>query len=158
MKTDGNLPTQLTNKSTETQNQNHGQGIKPEKLESMDPKISGKHVTRNERSDNGQSENSRKNSDHTPRLPSSGNDGQSPNHETLLTLMVTQSNGNGNYILAGKLMDLTTGRPLQGMKVFFTADSPIKINNQITNREGIFMYECINCTRNRRNFQNSSTF
>ena len=52
--------------------------------------------------------------------------------------MVTQGNGNGNYILAGKLMDLTTGRPLQGMKVFFTADSPIKINNQITNKEGIF--------------------
>ena len=102
MKTDGNLPTQLTNKSTETQNQNHGQGIKPEKSESMDPKISGKHDTRNERSDNVQSENSRKNSDHTSRLPPSGNDGQSPNHETLLTLMVTMGNGNGNYILAGK--------------------------------------------------------
>ena len=59
---DDNLKTdnRQANKSTEAQSQNDGQGTKPDKVKLSDPNISGKHVTRNERTDNMQSENSRK--------------------------------------------------------------------------------------------------
>jgi hypothetical protein len=134
LKIDGKLPTQVTN----TQNQNDRQATKPDKSESIDLNISGKHVTKDKRSDNSQSENSHKNTDHPSKLSSSRNDGQRLNHETLLTLKIKQVNGNGKYLLAGNLMDKTTGSPIQGMKVFFTADSPIKISNQTTNRAGTF--------------------
>ena len=137
-KTDTRKLTQVTNRSTEAQSHKDAQGTNPEKVESLDPNVSGKHVTRNERSDNEHSENSRKITDHTGKLSSSRNDGQRPNHETLLTLAITQGNGNGKYLLTGNLMDKTTGSPLQGMKVLFTADSPIKISNQTTNKAGTF--------------------
>ena len=71
-------------------------------------------------------------------ISSSRSDGQRLNHETLLTLTVTQRNDNGKYLLKGNLMDKTTGSPLQGMKVLFTADSPIIISNPTTNKAGMF--------------------
>ena len=137
---DDNLKTdnRQVNKSTEAQSQNDGQGAKPDKVKLSDPNISGKHVTRNERTDNVQSENSRKDIERTSKLSPSINDGQRLNHETLLSFKVTKGNGNGKYLLTGNLMDKTTGSPLQGMKVFFTADSPIKIRNQTTDKGGSF--------------------
>ena len=84
------------------------------------------------------SENSHKDTDRPSKLSSSINDGQRLNHETLLSFKVTKGSGNGKYLLTGNLMDKNTGSPLQGMKVFFTADSPIKISNQTTNKAGSF--------------------
>ena len=138
LKTDSRQLTQVTNKSIEAQSQNDRQGTKPEKIELLDPNVSGKHVTRNERTDNVQSENSRKDTDRSSKMSSSISDGQRLNHETLLSFKVTKGNGNGKYLLTGNLMDKTTESPLQGMKVFFTADSPIKIRNQTTNKAGSF--------------------
>ena len=151
---DDNLKTdnRQVNKSTEAQSQNDGQGAKPDKVKLSDPNISGKHVTRNERTDNVQSENSRKDIERTSKLSPSIKDGQRLNHETLLSFKVTKGNGNGKYLLTGNLMDKTIGSPLQGMKVFFTADSPIKIRNQTTNKAGSFSNQCTNRTRNRRHF------
>jgi Periplasmic copper-binding protein (NosD) len=135
LKTDTRHLTQVTNKSTEAQSNNEAQGTKPENVESLDSNVPGKHVSKNERSDHGSAENSRKVTDHTAK---SSYDGQRLIHETLLTLKVTQGNGNGKYLLKGNLMDKTTGSPLQGMKVLFTADSPIKISNPTTNKAGMF--------------------
>ena len=140
LKTDSRQLTQVANRSTEAQSQNDGQGTKPDKIEILDPNVSGKHVTRNERTDNMQSENNHKDTDGPSKLSSSINDGQRLNHETLLSFKVTKGSGNEKYLLTGNLRDKTTGSPLQGMKVFFTADSPIKISNQTTNKAGSFTY------------------
>jgi mannuronan 5-epimerase len=138
LKIDNSQLTQVTNKSTEAQSQNDGQGAKPDKIKLSDPNVSGKQVTRNERTDNMQSENSHKDTDRTSKLSSSINDGQRLNHETVLSFKVTKGSSNGKYLLTGNLRDKNTGSPLQGMKVFFTADSPIKISNQTTNKAGSF--------------------
>ena len=71
-------------------------------------------------------------------MSSSINDGQRLNHETLLSFKVTEGSGNGKYLLIGNLRDKNTGSPLQGMEVYFTTDSPIKISNQTTNKAGSF--------------------
>ena len=138
LKTDSRQLTQAANRSTEAQSQNDGQGTKPDKIEILDPNVSGKHVTRNERTDNMKSENNHKDTDRSSKLSPSINDGQRLNHETLLSFKVTEGSGNGKYLLTGNLRDKNTGSPLQGMKVFFTADSPIKISNQTTNKAGSF--------------------
>ena len=84
------------------------------------------------------SENNHKDTDRSSKLSSSINDGQRLNHETLLSFKVTEGSGNGKYLLIGNLRDKNTGSPLQGMEVYFTADSPIKISNQTTNKAGSF--------------------
>ena len=63
---------------------------------------------------------------------------QTPDHQTLLTLQLVQDRSGGTYSLVGRLWDKTVAKPLQGMKIFFTADSPIKISNQTTNKLGVF--------------------
>ena len=152
LKTDSRQLTQAANKSTEAQSQNDGQGTKPDKIEILDSNVSGKHVTRNERTDNMKSENNHKDTDRSSKLSPSINDGQRLDHETLLSFKVIEGSGNGKYLLTGNLRDKNTGSPLQGMKVYFTTDSPIKISNQTTNKAGSFSYQCTNQTRNRRHF------
>jgi hypothetical protein len=44
------------------------------------------------------------------------------NHETLLTLEVR---GNGKNALTGTLWDKGASKPIQGLKIFFTASDPL---------------------------------
>ena len=147
LKIDSKQLTQAANRSTEAQSQNDGQGAKPDKIEILDPNVSGKHVIRNERTDNMKSESNHKNTDRSSKLSPSINDEQTLDHETLLSFKIIEGSGNGNYLLTGNLRDKNTGSPLQGMKVFFTTDSPIKISNQTTNKAGSFIYQYTNQTR-----------
>ena len=96
LKTDSRQLTQVANRSTEAQSQNDGQGTKPDKIEILDPNVSGKHVTRNERTDNMKSENIHKDTDRSSKLSSSINDGQRLNHETLLSFKVTEGSAMEN--------------------------------------------------------------
>ena len=95
LKTDSRQLTQAANRSTEVESQNDVQGTKPDKIEILDPNVSGKHVTRNEGTDNMKSENIHKDIDRSSKLSSSINDGQRLDHETLLSIKVIEGSANG---------------------------------------------------------------
>jgi parallel beta-helix repeat protein len=58
------------------------------------------------------------------------------NHETLLSLKVR---GNGKSALTGTLLDKSTSKPIQGLKIFFTASDPLlRIADATTNKAGQF--------------------
>ncbi len=57
-------------------------------------------------------------------------------HDTILTLKVEDKR---KHILTGTLLDKSTSRPIQGMKISFTVSDPLmKIADQTTNKEGKF--------------------
>src|SRR4029079_11614130 len=139
LKADGKLTPHYTNKSsTATDNQKHRSGISQEKLGTVKHNVPVKQDITNERPDNSRANNILKNQEHSLKLPSSGNNGQRNNHETLLNLQVTQSASDSKYTIAGNLMDKTTRSPLQGKTIIFTTTPPIRIGDQITNKAGSF--------------------
>lgn len=76
------------------------------------------------------------NNDIRPADHTASNKGQK--HQTVLTLTLVKEKGGQSYILAGKIWDRTENRPLQGVSISFTVDSPIKIEDETTNKEGAF--------------------
>jgi parallel beta-helix repeat protein len=57
-------------------------------------------------------------------------------HDTMLTLRVR---GDGKYVLTGTLVDKSSSKPIQGMKIHFTSSDPLlRIGDEITNKRGQF--------------------
>jgi mannuronan 5-epimerase len=82
------------------------------------------------------------NNDKLPTDQAASNKGSK--HRTELTLTLIKEKGDQSYSLAGKIIDRTENRPLQGMPIFFTTDSPIRIEDETTNNEGAFSTNTFN--------------
>jgi len=122
----------IAQKIMEEQNQT------PDKVKSNHDNLPADHTTSNKGPGKSESDTMNKGTDHSLSRSLSQYQEQHPKHQTVLTLTLIKEKGGQSYILAGKIWDRTENMPLQGMPISFTADSPIKIVDETTNKEGAF--------------------
>ena len=136
----------IENKLVKTQQPGHDKKEKDKTIESTTPNESTNDVTRNSLGGTG-SENRQIIPDRTSQLPSQF-EAVTPQHHTLLSLRLIPSKTEGTYTLTGMLWDKTAGKPLPGREIFLSADPPIKIPSQFTNKAGHFDINKVNVLYN----------
>ena len=109
-----------------------------DKVKSNHDNLLPEHTTTNKGPNKSESDAKNKGTDYSRSRSQSQYQEQHPKHQTVLTLTLIKEKGGQSYILAGKIWDTTDNRPLQEMPLFFTADPPIKIADETSNKEGAF--------------------
>ena len=109
-----------------------------DKVKSNHDNLPANHPTSIKGPNKSESDAKNKGTDYSRSRSQSQYQEQHPKHQTVLTLTLIKEKGGQSYILAGKIWDTTENRPLQEMPLFFTADPPIKIADETSNKEGAF--------------------